>query len=238
MHKIINYYPLGNNLASARTLRNVARIAKSQAISMYYRANNYTPIVKDPLAIFSADWLSKTFDMNVLVMIRHPAAFCSSLKLKGWKHNFSHFLKQPLLMKQYLQKFEADISEFAAREQDIISQAILLWNCIHHTINIYQEKHPEWIFAKHEELSSDPLTEFQKIFDAFNLELTPSAKTYILDSSGAHNPTEQKSGEEFIRNSKANIFNWKNRLTETEIQRIYAGTLEISKLFYAENDWK
>jgi len=231
------YYPLRFNLSKARSFRDIKKIARDQSKLLYYRANSYTPIVKDPIAVFSAGWLSETFNMNVLVMIRHPAAFCSSLKLKGWKYDFSNFLKQPLLMKQFLKKFEDDIREYAANEKDIISQAILLWNCIHHTVNIYKDKYPEWIFVKHEELSSDPVAQFRKIYASLNLEFTPKAQSCILDSSSAHNPTEQVSGNEFIRNSKANIYNWKNRLTLTEIERIKESTIDISKLFYTKYEW-
>ena len=141
-------------------------------------------------------------------------------------------------MQQYLEKFEEDIREYAANEKDIISQAILLWNCIHHTINTYQDKHPEWMFVKHEELSSDPVAQFQNIYESFNLEFTQNVQSFILDSTGVHNPTEQQSNNEFVRNSKANILNWKNRLTQTEIQKIKEGTLEISKLFYTDSDWR
>jgi hypothetical protein len=42
----------------------------------------------------------------------------------------------------------------------------------------------------------------------------------ILETSGAHNPIEQQSANEFIRDSKANIFNWKNRLSQNEIDKI------------------
>ncbi len=61
-----------------------------------------TPLVKDPIALFSAEWLAATFDMRVLVMIRHPAAFAASIRRRGWRHRFADFLEQPLLMRDLL----------------------------------------------------------------------------------------------------------------------------------------
>ncbi len=238
LRRIIHYrYQLDNNIARVRTVQDVAKIAINQGLSLLHKIRNNTPIVKDPIAVFSADWLSKIYDMNVLVMIRHPAAFCSSLKIKNWKFDFNHFLSQPLLMDRYLGIFEKEIRYFTKNEKDIIDQAILIWNCIHHTINIYQQGHPEWLFVRHEDLSTEPVDQFQSIYETFNLKFTSKAKLIILKSSGGHNPTEQQPSNEFIRNSKTNIFNWKNRLSQNEIERIREKTHKISSTFYAEHEW-
>lgn len=238
LRKVIHYeYPLGSNLARVRTARMAAKIARDQGISLLHKIKADTPIVKDPIALFSAEWLRKTFDMNILVMIRHPAAFASSLKIKNWKFDFNNFLNQPLLMDRYLGVFEKEIRECVENKKDIIDQAILLWNCIHHTINIYQQDNPEWLFVRHEDVSNEPIDQFQSIYEAFDLELTSKAKSMILKSSGVHNPTEQQSSNEFVRNSKANVFNWKNRLTQNEIERIREKTYEISSIFYNEQAW-
>ncbi len=189
LQSVIHFgYPLGSNLAKVRSVRDVIKIARDQILSSLHKTRNDTPIVKDPIAVFSADWLSKQYDMNVLVMIRHPAAFCSSLKIKNWKFDFNNFLKQPLLMDRYLGVFEKEICELAENEKDILDQAILLWNCIHYTINIYQKGHPEWLFVRHEDLSAEPVEQFRAIYKAFNLEFTNKAKSSILKSSGEHNP--------------------------------------------------
>jgi hypothetical protein len=236
--RVIHYtYPLSKNIAKIRNVKNIAKIVRDQGLSLLHKIKNDTPIVKDPIAVFSADWLSTSFDMNVLVMIRHPAAFCSSLRKKNWKFNFNHFLNQPLLMERYLSVFEKDIREFAENEKDIIDQAILLWNCIHHTISIYQQDHPEWLFVRHEDLSTDPISQFKSIYKAFNLEFTSKAESVILESSGGHNPIEQQAGNEFIRNSKENIFNWKKRLSQKEIDNIKEKTHVVSNIFYSEHEW-
>ena len=230
-------YPLCRNLEKVKTVRNVAKIIRAQGLSFLHRIRKDIPIIKDPIALFSAEWLCKTFDMNVLVMIRHPAAFCSSLKIKGWTFDFNDFLNQPLLMTRYLDVYEEEIREYAKNEKDIIDQAILVWNCIYHTVCLFQEKYSEWLFIKHEDLSLDPVNRFHSIYKAFDLEFTEEAKSFILETSGTHNPIEQQAVNEFIRDSKANIFNWKNRLSQNEIDNIKKKTSEVSSNFYAEHEW-
>ena len=238
LQKVITYnYPLRHNLTKARTPRDLAKIARDQGKTLLHKTRNDTPIIKDPIAFLSVEWLTNTFDMSVLIMIRHPAAFCSSLKMKDWQFDFNHFLQQPLLIQGKLKKFEAEIKEQAANKQDIITQGILLWNCFHYLIHTYQEKYPEWLFVRHEDLSTDPVTNFRSIYNAFDLEFTPEVEAAILTSSSTHNPTEQQTGNEFLRNSEENIHNWKKRLTETEIQKIKKSTFEISTLFYTEHEW-
>lgn len=235
---MISYqYPLRSNLAKTRTFRDAARVFFGQGQTLIHKVKQDTPIVKDPIAFFSADWLSKTYDMNVLVLIRHPAAFCSSLKIKNWTFNFNNFLNQELLMNRYLYSFEKDICEFAKEEKCIIDQAILLWNCIHHTVAVYQQDHPEWLFVRYEDLSNNPLREFEYIYGRFDLEFTPSAKSGILESSGAYNPVEQRANNEFKRNSKANIQNWKRRLNSEDIEKIKSETSMLSKKFYGDYKW-
>ncbi len=234
---IINYkYPL-NSIVKQRTIRGIIKAIRNKLIFSWHKINNDRPLIKDPIALFSAEWLYKKFNMDILVMIRHPAAFCSSLKIKNWKFDFNHFLKQPLLMEKYLSKFEKKIREYTKTEKDIIDQAILLWNCIHYTINLYRETHPEWLFIKHEDLSRDPIQQFQSIYEAFDLEFTDRVKTRIPKSSGSHNPIEQQVKNEFLRNSKENIYSWKNRLSQSEIELIKMKTYEVSTLFYSEDEW-
>jgi hypothetical protein len=46
------------------------------------------PLIKDPIACFSSAWLAKNFDLAVVVLFRHPAAFYQSLKRLNWHFDF------------------------------------------------------------------------------------------------------------------------------------------------------
>ena len=94
-----------NYLAQAvrvRSKRDVRVLIRDGGHFLRYRMRHLRPLVKDPMALFSAEWIAETFDAQVVVVVRHPAAFASSLKLDGWTHPFSHFLNQPALIEDYL----------------------------------------------------------------------------------------------------------------------------------------
>jgi hypothetical protein len=189
-------------------------------------------IIKDPIAIMSTEWMYRNYNIDIVVLIRHPAAFVASIKIKDWQYDFTNFLDQPVLMNTYLKSYEALINDFSSNKKDIIDQGILLWNTIHETIAYYQSKYGnDWYFVKHEDLSTDPIVEFNKMFSKIGLTFDADVENYINET------TKSKKQSNLKRNSIENIKTWKKRLSNDEIQRIKIGTDKVWKKFYTENDW-
>lgn len=235
---VLDYnYPLSTNIQKIQEPRDAAKIVKNQSLSLYNKLKNNRPLVKDPIALFSSEWLAETFDMDVLVMIRHPAAFCSSLKLQGWNFNFENFLDQPLLMEAYLSNFEEEIRDHIKVKREPVEQAILMWNCFYHAVSIFQARHPDWLFVRHEDISLEPVAGFKDLYEKLKLEFTPAVEEKIRQVSGTHNPAEHNANNEFVRDSRKNIHNWKKRLSDDEIALIKSKTANVSSLFYSEDEW-
>lgn len=188
-------------------------------------------IIKDPIALMSAEWIDKNYNWDIVILIRHPAAFVASLKVKNWQFDFKQFREQNRLMKDYMQNYADKIDEYIKHKKDIVDQGILLWNIIHDIIAACQEKHSNWYFVKHEDLSMNPVEEFEKMFSFLNLELDRNVKEYIAAS------TSSKSRTDLTRNSIENIKTWKRRLSIAEIDRIKEGTRQVWTKFYSESDW-
>ena len=106
-------YNWTGKLKSIRTPKALHPLLVHYIRFLLYSHTNARPLLKDPIAIFSVDWLASKFDMDVLVLIRHPAAFAGSLKVNNWTHPFSHFLDQFLLMRDHLYPFEEEIRKWA-----------------------------------------------------------------------------------------------------------------------------
>jgi hypothetical protein len=228
--------------AELKTLRSptdIGRMFRDGGQFLYHQLRRSRPLVKDPMAFFAAPWMADRFDMDVVVLLRHPAAFASSLKRMDWQYPFSHFLEQPLLLRDYLQPFEAEIRAYAAAPPDIIDQANLLWRIIHQTASTFREQHPDWVFVRHEDLSRNPLTSFHALYDDLNLDFAPAIEETLRTFTGGHNPQEAPKDviHQLKRDSKANIWSWKQRLTEAEIARVRANVAEVSAAFYGEEDW-
>jgi hypothetical protein len=231
-------YDLVAGVKTIRCRADLWRILRQYTSFLKCRISNVRPLIKDPIAVFSAEWLASTFDMDVIVLIRHPAAFTSSLKRLNWTIPFSHFLEQPLLMKDHLSSFEAEVREYADKEHDVIEQATLFWRLIYHMVINYQKNHNDWIFIRHEDLSRDPLRGFQTLFNKLNLEFTEHVGETIKEYTDSANPSEApEEGQSLKLDSKLNIWNWKSRLAVSEIERIRTQVEDISSVFYSDEDW-
>lgn len=233
--KCLNFkYQLVKELKVIKSTKDFVRLLRDFSRTFAYRALNKRPLVKDPIAAFSAEWLAESFNMDVIVLIRHPAAFAGSLKEACWSYPFSHFLQQPLLMEHHLYNYKSEIEEFTRESKDIIDQAILLWNLIHYMILKYKKRHQNWKFVRHEELSVEPVSEFGKLFESLGLDYSHSAQKSIAEHSS---PTNHRKHNQLKRDSKSNVWSWQKRLTETEIIRIKEGTQDIAAAFYNAEDW-
>jgi hypothetical protein len=201
--------------------------------------NNVRPLLKDPIGLFSAEWLAKRFTMDVVILIRHPAAFVSSIKRMNWPHDFSNFLNQPLLIRDHLKPLEKDIKRHLESDADIIDDGILLWRLFYSFVDKLRKKHKEFLYVKHEDLSRYPVESFQKIFDRLDIEFSEKIKNFIVKSTNSSNPIEASEGimHQLKRNSRANVKSWKNRLSDSEIIRIKEGVKDISTLYYSEDEW-
>jgi len=213
-----------------------SRPAPTRVSWSWIRRSPRRPLMKDPHAVFSAEWLAATFDMDVVVLIRHPAAFAGSIKKAGWAFDFGQLLAQPLLMERHLYGFRTEIERMAVQRGDLVDQAILLWNLIYHVVSEYRACHSDWIFVRHEDLSRDPVVAFGDIFGRLGLEYTRAARKTVTDHSAPTNPSEQHSGSEIRRHSRANIRNWQQRLTSEEVDRVVAGTATVAAAFYDASD--
>ncbi len=203
------------------------------------RMKKQLPLFKDPMAVFSADWLARRFDFLVLVLIRHPLAFAGSLKRLNWQFHFKDFVKQPLLMEGPLKPFKTEIEACVENLPDIIGQSVLLWKVIYSRVIDYQKQYPEWIFVRHEDISLNPVKEFKDIFEKLGVEFTHKIENYIRNHSKRSNPKEipGKRATFLRRDSLENVYNWKKRLTSEEIKRIKKGTGAVASHFYPESLW-
>jgi hypothetical protein len=190
------------------------------------------PLVKDPLALLSAEWLADRFDARVVVTIRHPLAFAGSLKEKGWTFPFDDLLAQPHLMRGPLRPFQNEIEAFAAAPPSVVDQAALLWTLLYTVVAAYRERRPDWIFVRHEDLARAPREGFAALYDRLDLPFTAEVEHAIRAHSAASNPVEVATTRDVQRHSQALLHTWKDRLTDAEAAHVRARTARVADLFY------
>jgi Sulfotransferase family len=237
--------------ARVKRAGDLARMARDAAYFQTMRMRGARPIMKDPIALFSADWLADSFDMGVVVVVRHPAAFVASLRAAGWGNfPFADLRDQPALMADRLAPFAAAIEAAAATPPEPVEAGILLWNLFHHQIARYRAERPGWLFPRHEDVSADPQAGFRDLYAALGLDFTPAVARGLAEISTAAAPrpldaarrlarraTHIRTKPWLNRDSRGNIRAWQTRLTPDEIARIRDGTAAVAEGFYGPGDW-
>jgi hypothetical protein len=189
------------------------------------------------LAVFSSEWIADRLGAEVIVLIRHPAAFVNSVVRRELRHPFRDFVDQPLLMDGLLAPFEDDVRRFAEQEQPLIDQGILLWNLIHHAIAEFRTNRPDWLFLRLEDVAQDPLARFGAMFDHLGLPFEDEVRATILEHSDASNPDQVADMASTKRDSRAAVQAWRRSLSSDDLGRIRGGVEPIAATFYGDEDW-
>lgn len=232
-------YHLSRELLSLHSPKDFLRMLRDWGIFAWGHLRSQRPLLKDPFAVFSAEWFAERLGAEVVIVLRHPAAFVSSLKRLGWSFDFNDLLAQPLLMRAWLEPFHKDMEALAGAPADIIAQGCLLWRAIAHTALELKRRHPTFHLLKHEELSLDPMTHFKDLYEQLGLPFTPRVQAGIRRATGAGNPSEVSRRWIYSTrlDSAANLENWKHRLSPEEIARVHDLTADLADELYSDEDW-
>lgn len=227
-------------LKSLRSFKDAGRMARDVRIFMRGWWKGQRPLLKDPFAVFSALWFAQRLGCQVVITIRHPAAFASSLKRLDWPFDFRDLLDQPLLMADWLEPFRAEMEAMLSAPQDVLSQAALLWRMVYQVAAQFCRQRPDFIIVRHEDLSISPVEGFRALYHRLSLNYSPRVEQAILASSSAENPKElsHRAVHSVRLDSQANLNNWKRRLDKGETRRIRHLTEEIAVQYYPEISWE
>jgi hypothetical protein len=230
-------YHLWDEIRSLRSRKDFLRMGRDFLIFYNGLMRGQRMLLKDPFAVFSTPWFADRLNCRVVITVRHPAAFASSLKRLNWPFDFQDLLNQPLLMRDHLEAYRDEMQSM--KPEDVLGQAALLWKLIYRSVHATRERYPEFILVRHEDLSRDPIPGYRALYTALGLDFTPRVEKVILNSSNSDNPkeTSREKAHDFKLDSRANIDIWKKRMTTEEIHRVREITQEISSLYYSAEEW-
>ncbi len=238
-HELLNFrYHLFAELGSLRSQKDFLRMGRDLAIFVNGKLRRQRALLKDPFAVFSTPWFAQKLNCQVVITVRHPAGFASSLKRLNWPFDFRDLLNQPMLMRDHLEKDRADMESIQA--DDIVGQSALLWRMVYRSVHTTRNLLPDFKIVRHEDLSLDPVTGYKSLYESLGLIFDEKVRDTIINSSSSENPTElsKKKVHSVKLDSRANMDNWKKRLTSDEITHIRKMTEDVSHLFYSDEEWK
>lgn len=231
-------YPWGQALG-LRSRHEVLRFLQLASSTAAARLTHKRLLVKDPLALFSAPWVQRRYGADVVVCVRHPAAFVSSLQRLGWTFDAGNLTQQEALMADLLGPWEEQVRAAAVRPGDIVDQGILLWRVIYGVARRYRDEHPGWLFVRHEDLSQEPVSGFRSAYEALGLRWDDAAVRAVTGRTNRENPSEVPV-ERFKtthRDSRALSGLWRSRLSAVDVHRVRTALEEDADWVYGADDW-
>ena len=154
-----------------------------------FRLKDYRLLLKDPIAVFSASWLSEiNNDMKVIVMKRNPVSFINSLVSLNWDIGFDQIQSQKKLMEWLPEELSEEVKDICSGSNaGIIEKGILFWNIVYTRVLHYKENYTDWQFIHLERLSNEPEI-FRKMFDycelAYTNRIANSIERHLKERSG------------------------------------------------------
>jgi hypothetical protein len=228
-------YPLVRELRRCRSRTDLVHTLKWWRD--FIRSRGRRPLVKEPHAVFSAAWFAERLASDVVVMVREPLAVVSSWKRLGWSFDFTNLLEQPALMRDWLRPFEVEMTAALSPARDLVDRVALLWRVIYSVVA--DRRFPAVRLVRHEDLSRDPVRGYAELYEALGLTFTDTVAEAVEASSSSENPAETRveRPHDTQIDSRANLENWRHRLSGDEIARIRAVTEETAALYYPELVW-
>ena len=238
-NELLNFqYHTVREVLSLRSFKDFLRMGRDFHTFFIGSMQGQRILIKDPFAVFSTPWFERQLHSKVVITVRHPGGFVSSLKRLGWNFDFGNFLNQPLFMRDHLEGDRAAMESMT--KDDIIGQAALLWKIIYRFVASTRTGYPHFHIVRHEDLSRDPISGYQTLYQSLGLDFTERVKYIIQNSSSSENPTKlAKNKTHSVKlDSRASLDNWKNILSPEEITRIRKITEGVSESFYSDEEWK
>jgi hypothetical protein len=166
------------------------------------------PLVKTVHAPLSIDWLATEFDIEVVVVLRHPGSVLASWLALDFVDQYVAFEERPGVQ-QLAAKWAVPLPGPEQLERTIWRIGLL-------TTALEQAvaSHPTWVVRTHEELCVHPVAAFQRLFADLGLTWN--------DRAEAHLTANDRVGKGFRTQRLASELpdNWKRRLTVDQIRKM------------------
>lgn len=219
--------------------RNAIRIGQDAILTANARRRGARALIKDPFALLAAEWIAARTSADVIVLVRHPAAFASSIKRLGWRLDVSWLLNQPDLIEGDLAPFKSELIADRAGTSDLIDHAALVWRVLNSVVHRYDLDHPGWRVVRYEDIAQNPVPGFRALYDYAAIPWNARTSREIERLNSAENPTEVRASSKggTRRNSRQATLTWRTRLTGVEAARMREATSDVSQYWYSDDSW-
>jgi hypothetical protein len=170
-------------------------------------------LVKTVHAPLSIEWIAAEFDVDVVIVLRHPGSVLASWLDLDFVDQYVEFEVRPAL-RNLVRSWGVPLPG-----PDQLERTIWRIGMLTTALERAVAAHPTWVVRTHEQLCVDPTSEFRRLYDDLGLNWTAQAEAHLAESDRA--------GKGFRTQRLASELagDWKRRLRPDQIaalQRVLA----------------
>lgn len=207
-----------------------------------YMKARYNPQVsrylfKDPMACLASQYLHDQFNVQVIIMVRHPLPTIASMRRVNLDHRLDDLVAQKYLYQTYLK----DILGGVRLERiSSLERRALLWSCLYYMLYNFSKDHEGYIVLPHEHLAHQPQSAMQSLFGQLGLEFDSHIQEKLKTMTEHPESPGRLSGNKMHvlkRNSQKLLSENYGKFDPGELRVIHSLTDDVTKLFYSSTDW-
>jgi hypothetical protein len=161
-------------------------------------------LIKTVHAALSLEWLAAAFDIDVVVVLRHPASILASWLDLDFIDRYVAFEARPEI-ERLAASFDVPLPG-----PDPLEMTVWRIGLLTTALEKALARHPTWLLRTHEQLCTDPAAEFRQLYADLGLDWTPEVETHLREND--------REGKGFRTQRRAVDLpdNWKQRLDASQ----------------------
>ena len=199
-------------------------------LSINLKINN-SAIIKDPIMLFSTEYISKKLKSKCILITKDPRSFYNSLKKASWGFDFKN-IYYPCTRFQHLNEYIYEVEERLHKGALLDPKSIgLLWNILHKHM-YYLSKFNNFKLIKYEDICEDPVLHLDKLaVFATTKKLSKKIKSRIHYEQNNKVSDSQKIQMIRHENSKKISRLWQSQLSFNELIELEKKCDKILNIF-------
>lgn len=148
------------------------------------------PIVKDPIAMLSTEWLVDEFAMIPVIVLRHPISVIKSLLRLDWMRpgtGIVYIKNQPPVIDRFYGGQLGELNAYIDADLGTLERTTLFVRYLYLALADYAETHSNWVYLPYERLTVEASDVFTATFDRLGLEPTSETEA-LLATQGQYDP--------------------------------------------------
>ncbi len=171
--------------------------------------------LKDPFMSLATPYILQNYGVKIVCLVRHPAAIHHSTGKQDWRFDIAELRRQADLVRRFRNELKED--DWRLAEESDAGSIALLWKLMIWINEPAACQSRQLLIVRHEDLCLRPELTVRSILRHFSIPMTESVGEFVVEKTSG-DMVEGADGKvhDFVRDSKAIPFAWRNHVSKDD----------------------